>query len=63
MHFRTHIEDQVMTHTLPKGTLAPFRPILSKVNPHKAAHRAKLIFSLAPRGMGYGRPPQAAAAD
>lgn len=51
------------THTLPKGTLAPFRPILSKVNPHKAAHRAKLIFSLAPRGMGYGRPPQASAAD
>lgn len=52
-----------MTHTLPKGTLAPFRPALSKPNPNKAKHRAKLIFSRAPASLGFGRPAQSAAAQ
>ena len=52
-----------MTYTLPKGTLAPLRPVLSRPNKNKAAHRARLIFSRAPRDMGFGRPPQATAAD
>lgn len=51
------------THTLPKGTLAPFRPILVRANPNKDKQRAKLIFSRAPASMGFGRPPQASAAD
>ena len=52
-----------MTYTLPKGTLSPLRPILSGPNKKKAVHRSKLIFSRAPRNMGFGRPPQATAAD
>ena len=52
-----------MTYTLPKGTLAPFRPILSKpkANPNKVAHRAKVLFSRAPAHLGLGRPAQSAA--
>lgn len=50
-----------MTYTLPKGTLAPLRPILSRPSKNKEAHRAKLIFSRAPAHLGMGRPAQSAA--
>lgn len=51
------------THTLPQGTLAPFRPVQRKANSNKSKHRAHIIFSRAPASMGYGRPAQATAAD
>lgn len=65
MQARTQVEpkEKTMTYTLPKGTLAPFRPILSKpkANPNKVAHRAKVLFSRAPAHLGLGRPAQSAA--